>query len=173
MILKRLKKNISLKNEVKIDKIKINLIFFYEGKSQENVNIYNKLKLEVLGGFFGVQKVDILIKLLSRLEGLNTSFTLISTGSSFQKVEKFCCKLNCIQQIIIYCFDLDKYNSLYIQNNRVNLISNQISDINLYLKTKSILFPEYDIIFHGLKLSIFLSLKRERGVVIREFNFSK
>ena len=138
------KKIISLKNEVKIDKLKINLIFFYEGKSQENVNIYNKLKLEVLGGFFGVQKVDILIKLLSRLEGLNTSFTLISTGSSFQKVEKFCCKLNCIQQIIIYCFDLDKYNSLYIQNNRVNLISNQINDINLYLKTKSILFPEYD-----------------------------
>ena len=40
-------------------KLKINLIFFYEKLTDENVDLYNRLKLGVLGGFFGVQNIDV------------------------------------------------------------------------------------------------------------------
>ena len=83
-------------------KLKINLIFFYENITEENVFLYNRLKLEVQGGFFGVIDVDVLIKLLSKIEALNSPFILISTGSSFQKINYICNRFACIKNIIIY-----------------------------------------------------------------------
>ena len=125
-------------------KLKINLIFFYEKLTDENVDLYNRLKLGVLGGFFGVQNVDVLKKLLLDLERYQTSFILISTGSSFEKINKFCQNLNCITQIYIFCGDVEKYKKEYESNEKIFHISNNILEIIIYLATKSIILPDYD-----------------------------
>jgi hypothetical protein len=71
------------------------------------------MKLEILGGFFGVQKLDILIKLFEKLKEENTSFILISTGSSFEKIKELCNNYDFIKYIIIFCMDIAKYEELY------------------------------------------------------------
>ena len=106
-------KIIQLQKEIQVHKLKLNLIFFYEERSKENVEIYNRLKLEVLGGFFGVQDVNILKKLLLEIKNLNSSFILITTGFSFHKINNLCIKLNGIKDIIIYCMDIYKYELEY------------------------------------------------------------
>ena len=126
-----------------VNKLKINLIFFYENITEENVFLYNRLKLEVQGGFFGVIDVDVLIKLLSKIEALNSPFILISTGSSFQKINYICNRFACIKNIIIYCLEVEKYKFLFQNNKSVNLISNRIYEINEYLDEIS-LEEDYD-----------------------------
>lgn len=130
-------KMILLKNEVKIEKLKINLIFFYENMTEENNNLYNKLKLIVEGAFFGIQNKDVLQELLLKIQKVDSSFILISTGSSFQKVSNICNRFLCIKHILIYCFDVNKYKSLYKNNDRVNLKSSSIYNINEFLFSKS------------------------------------
>ena len=133
-----------LTNEIKVKKYKINLIFFYEKMTNENINIYNRMKLEILGGFFGVQKLDILIKLFEKLKEENTSFILISTGSSFEKIKELCNNYDFIKYIIIFCIDIVKYEELYNSKGKVKLITNDISKINNYLDNLSELYHDYD-----------------------------
>ena len=97
---------LNLKNEVRINTFKITLIFFYEILSQENIDLYNRLKLEVLGSFFGVKDINILMKLFRKIKYTNTPFILISTGSSYEKINDICS--NFLQYIIIFCFNKQK-----------------------------------------------------------------
>ena len=146
-VAKSIKERIALlKNEINVKKFKINLIFFYEEKSDENnenKNIYNRLKLQVLGGFFGVQNQDILKSLFNILEKENTSFILITTGSSFIKIKDICNEFNFIKHIIIFCMNINKYQ-IYKSEGKVDLITNSIIDVNKYLENKSINEPDYD-----------------------------
>ena len=93
----------SLRENVKINMLKINLIFFYETRSEENVNLYNNLKLRVLGGYYGCTDVKIFKKLLKKIEQANSPFIVISIGSSFEKIEKYCNRFNCVKHIILFC----------------------------------------------------------------------
>ena len=141
-------------------KLKINAIFFYESLSKENVDIYNRLKLVVLGGFFGVQNIDVFKKLLIQLENLNTSFILISTGSSFQKVDEFCLNLNCIKQVIIFCADEKKYKSMYDSKKKNIFVVTEVLPLFVYLGLHSELLPDYDknikkLINHNPQISYF------------------
>ena len=138
------KKVISLKKEIKIHKLKINLIFLYEAMTIENVNLYNKLKLEVLGAFFGVKDIEICKKLLFKINKSNSLFILISTGSSFQKINNLCSNLVCIKDIMIFCMNVDKYKQIYSSNNKVHLITNSELEINNYLNQKSYDFEDYN-----------------------------
>ena len=100
--------------------------------------------MEVLGGFFGVQKINVLQKLLSEIEKLHSAFILISTGSSFNKISNICDNITCIKHIIIFCMDTEKYKSSYSSNKRVELISKDIIEINNFLNEKSSNYPDYD-----------------------------
>lgn len=118
-----------------IKKLKINLIFFYEDLSDENNNfgLYNRLKLEVSGGFFGVQNYSAFFNLLCEIENkdssLDNSFILISTGSSFKKIEKLCNRSKKIKSIFIYCRYTNNYKYLEKFNSKVDLVSNNIYNI--------------------------------------------
>ena len=63
------KKIKEVQEEVKIKKLEINLIYFYEDNdnSSENYNSSNDLKLRVLGGFFCVANVDVFEDLLTKI----------------------------------------------------------------------------------------------------------
>ena len=138
-------KIMALRPEIKITKLKINLIFFYEDDiTKENVDKYNELKLQVSGDFYGVKDINLLIKLLLKSESENSSFILISTGSSFEKINDFCKKLKSIKYIIIYCMEVEKYKSLFASNKKVELVSDDINEINKRLEKKSMHLQDYD-----------------------------
>ena len=142
----------ALRPEIKINKLKINLIFFFEKDiTKENVDIYNSLKLQVSGVFLCVKFVNILKNLLDEIKSLDTSFILISTGSSFEKIEYFCYGLNCIKYIILFCFEVNKYKLKYGLKKKVKLVSGSIDEINKYLEKKSGHLQDYDKNLKDLK----------------------
>ena len=130
-------KMILLRNQAKVNKIKINLIFFYENMTKENNNLYNRLKLVIEGAFFGVQNKDVLQELLLKIEKVDSSFILISTGSSFKKISNICARFLCIKHILIYCFDVNNYKTLFGSQDKINLISGNINEVNHFLLSKS------------------------------------
>ena len=136
----------SLTTEIKINKLKINLIFFYEELSDENIALYNRLKLDILGGYFGVRKVDIFKKLLYEIKNdeSGSSFILISIGSSFEKIVIICKEFECIKYIIIFCMKVDDYGNKYGANLKVKLISNNQKEIYNYLIEISNNEPDYN-----------------------------
>ena len=84
---------LNLKNEIKINIFNFNLIFFYELLEQENIDLFYRLRLEIIGNFFGVQDINILMKLFNKINETNEPFILISTGSSYVKINNICSKL--------------------------------------------------------------------------------
>ena len=111
--------------------------------SKENVDLYNLLKLEVIGGFYGVQNINILMNLFNRIYCINSHFILISIGTSFEKIKDICIQLNFLKYIIIYCLDKRRHNHfLYDTNGKVKLVSNEIEEI--YYLLNVINFPGYD-----------------------------
>ena len=100
--------------------------------------------MQVLGGFFGVKKIDILKKLFQKLEEENASFILITTGSSFKNIKELCDEYNFIKHVIIFCMDTKTYKEKYNSKEKVDLITNDITEINDYLKNKSDNDPDYD-----------------------------
>ena len=119
-----------IQKEIKIKKFEINLIFFYEDSKEfddENFKLFNELKLKVLGGFCGIKNIKVFKESLQKLEKLylnktceenKYSFVLISTGSSFKKIEKLCKEVKFIKRIIIYCMDVDKNKDKYKSNKK-------------------------------------------------------
>ena len=153
---------VSLSKEIKINKLKINLIFFFEDFSNENVDLYNKLKLDILGGFFGVRKVEIFKKLLYeiKMDKSDSSFILISIGSSFEKIVNICDNYDCIKYIIIFCMKVNKYRKKYGENPKVKLISKDQKKIYDYLIEISNDEPNYNknlknLINHNLLISFY------------------
>jgi len=134
----------SLRKKVKIKMLKINLIYFYETKSQENVNLYNYLKLRVLGGYYGCTDVKIFKKLLYKIEETNSPFIVISIGSSFEKIEKICKRFNCIKHIILFCMRTDYYHNKHKSNKKILLISKDVVEIYNILSSASQQFNNYD-----------------------------
>ena len=118
--------------------------------SDENNNfgLYNRLKLEVSGGFFGVQNYSAFFNLLCEIENkdssLDNSFILISTGSSFKKIEKLCNRSKKIKSIFIYCRYTNNYKYLEKFNSKVDLVSNNINEIYIKLKFNSVVYENYD-----------------------------
>ena len=134
---------LNLKKEVKINIFWINLILFYETHEQENIDLYYRLRLEIMGNFFGVQDINILMKLFNEFEQENEPFILISTGSSYVKINNICSKIKNLAHIIIFCMQKYKYiHFLNDPNSKVKLISDNIYEINNYLN--SIKFPSFN-----------------------------
>lgn len=134
----------SLRENVKINMLKINLIFFYETRSEENVNLYNNLKLRVLGGYYGCTDVKIFKKLLKKIEQTNSPFIVISIGSSFEKIEKYCNRFNCVKHIILFCMKTDYYHNKHLENKKILLITKDTMEVYDILSSASQQFNNYD-----------------------------
>ena len=145
-----------IQKEIKIKKFEINLIFFYEDSKEfddENFKLFNELKLKVLGGFCGIKNIKVFEESLKKLEKLylnatskenKYSFVLISTGSSFEKIEKLCREVKFIKRIIIYCMDVDKNKDKYKSNKKISLISNDFDEIRKKLEERGEIFHDYN-----------------------------
>lgn len=109
----------SLENEIKKEKLYINLIFFDENiLNRENKNLYNEFQLNVVGAFFGIQDINTFENLLNKIEEKNLPFILIFSGLSYQKISSLCIKMKLIKNIVISCMNKEKYSILYQDNQK-------------------------------------------------------
>ena len=133
----------NLQYEIKRNKIYLNLIFYDERLSKENKFLYDYFQLNIVGGFYGVKEYCDFYDLLNQLNEHNLPFVLVTSGNSFQKIVPKNLSLKCIESIVIYCYDKNKYMNLYRNYYKVKLITNIFNEVKNFLEAKH--FSSYEI----------------------------
>ena len=104
-------------NLIKRDELRINLIHFDKNMAnEENYKYFNKFKVDVVGGFYAMDDVNIFKKFLDKISEKNIPFLVVSSGSSGKEIIHICNQYNFIKEVIIFCMNYEN-NKHYINEN--------------------------------------------------------
>ena len=133
----------------------LNLIHYDENmKSSENIDYYKRFKLNVVGGFHGIDNFEIFKQYMEAMkENPNKiHYVLVTSGSASAKILSYCHDFEFINEIIIFCMYLEKYTKMYDKNTelgkkyyKLKLISADYSKVEDYLSEKKFDKAEIDM----------------------------
>ena len=88
---------------IKRKELNINLIYFdSQITNKENYEYYNNFKIDVVGGFYAIDNLNILKNYLDYIKEKNIPFLVISNGASGKDVIHLCLKYTYIKEVIIF-----------------------------------------------------------------------
>ena len=128
--------DISLLN---MDQLYVNLIYFdLKLKNKEQYKYFSNFQLDVVGGFYAMNRLDIFEECLKEIQKINIPFIVISTGSSGKDIISICKNYPFIKEIIIFCGNYE-YNKHYIQEypGYVNKVLTDIDSVYDYIRSFS------------------------------------
>ena len=104
--------------------------------NKENYLYFNKFKVDVVGGFYAIDDLNILENYLEKIKEKDIPFIIISSGTSGKDVISICKKYSFIKEVIIFCRNLN-YNEHYINEypGYVKKVFNSIKQVYQYIKT--------------------------------------
>ena len=133
----------------------LNLIHYDENmKNSENIDYYKRFKLNVVGGFHGIDNFEIFKKYIEKIKTSDQKihYILVTSGSSSEKILDYCHDCEFIKEFIIFCFYLDKYKKMYDKDTekgkkyyKLKLISANYSQVENYLANKKFDNSEIDM----------------------------
>ena len=93
-------------NLIKRDELNINLIHFdFNMTNEENYRYFNKFKVDVVGGFYAIDIINIFKKFLQKISEKHIPFLVISSGSSAKEIIPICMQYPFIKEVIIFCMN--------------------------------------------------------------------
>jgi len=125
------------KKYLKRDKLNVNLIYFdLNMTNKENYRYFNKLKVDVVGGFHAIDNLNILENYIEKIKEKDIPFIIISSGTSGKDVISICKKYSFIKEVIIFCKNFN-YNEHYINEypEYVKKVFTNIKQVYEYIKT--------------------------------------
>jgi len=128
--------DISLLN---MDQLYVNLIYFdLNLKNREQYGYFSKFQVDIVGGFYAADSLDIFEEFLKEIEKINIPFIVISTGSSGKDIISICENYQFIKEVIIFCGNYE-YNKHYIEEypGYVNKVLTDINSVYDYIKSFS------------------------------------
>ena len=123
-------------NLIKRDQLKINLIHFdYNMTNEENYKYFNNFKVDVVGGFYAIDDINIFKKFLQKISEKHIPFLVVSSGSGAKEIIPICKEYSFIKEVIIFCMNYE-YNKHYIDEypGYVRKVTNSIDELYNYLK---------------------------------------
>ena len=133
----------------------LNLIHYDENmKSSENIDYYKRFKLNVVGGFHGIDNFEIFKQYMEAMKKNPNKihYVLVTSGSASAKILSYCHDFEFINEIIIFCMYLEKYTKMYDKNTelgkkyyKLKLISADYSKVEDYLSEKKFDKAEIDM----------------------------
>ena len=124
-------------NLIKRDELYVNLIHFdLKMTNNENYGYFNTFKVNVVGGFYAIDDLDIFKNYLEKIKEKNIPFIVISSGTSGKDIIPICKKYQFIKEVIIFCSN-QKYNEHYIKEypGYVKKVLTSINSVYNYIKT--------------------------------------
>ena len=122
---------------LKRTELRVNLIHFdLNMKNAENYKYYNNFKVDVVGGFYAMDNLDMFQKYLEQIKNKNIPFLVISSGSSGKDVIPICLNYPFVKEVIIFCAN-KQYNEHYLYEypEKVKKVLTKIEDVYNYIKT--------------------------------------
>ena len=133
----------------------LNLIHYDENmKNSENIDYYKRFKLNVVGGFHGIDNFEIFKQYMEAMKKNPNKihYVLVTSGSASAKILSYCHDFEFINEIIIFCMYLEKYTKMYDKNTelgkkyyKLKLISSDFSKVEDYLSEKKFDKAEIDM----------------------------
>ena len=123
-------------NLLKRDELNINLIHFDSDMAkEENYKYFNNFKVDVVGGFYAMDDINIFKKYLQKISEKNIPFLVVCSGSSGQDIIPICKEYSFIKEVIIFCRYYE-YNRHYIDEypRYVRKVTTSIGELYNYLK---------------------------------------
>ena len=123
-------------NLIKRNELNINLIHFdYNMTNEENYKYFNNFKVDVVGGFYAMDNVNIFKKFLQKISERYIPFLVVSSGSSGKEIIPICKQYSFIKEVIIFCLDYEQ-NKHYFDEypGYIKKIATSISELYDYLK---------------------------------------
>ena len=117
----------------------INLIYFDEDitKSNDSYNYYKQFKVNVVGGFYASDEIDIFKKYLEEINNLQNTppYIVVTYQKKFEKIYDICKNYNFIKEIIMISQYKQKYEK-YLSTHKklLKYISKGYEDLIDYLK---------------------------------------
>ena len=104
--------------------------------NRENYHYFNDFKVDVIGGFYAIDNLNILEKYLEKIKEKDIPFIVISSGTSGKNVISICKKFSFVKEIIIFCKNYN-FNEHYIKEypGYVKKVFTNIKQIYQYIKT--------------------------------------
>jgi len=122
---------------LKRNELYVNLIYFDENiNNRENYRYYNNFNIDVVGGFQGIDKLDLFERYLEAIKIKEIPFIVISSGSSGKDIIPICKKFSFVKEVIIFCRNYE-YNKHYLNEypGYVKKVLTSIKDVYKYIKT--------------------------------------
>ena len=122
---------------LKRDELPVNLIHFdLNITNKENYKYYNKFKIDVVGGYIGIDSIYMFKNYLEALKDKNIPFIVLSSGFSGKEIIPICVQYPFIKEVIIFCGNYNKYKHYLTQYpGYVKKIFVNIIDVYNYIKT--------------------------------------
>ena len=123
-------------NLIKRDELHINLIHFdLNMTNEENYKYFNKFKIDVVGGFYAMDDVNIFKKFLQKISEKDIPFLVVCSGSSGKEIIPICKRYSFIKEVIIFCENYE-YNKHYIDEypGYIKKVTTSIIKLYDYLK---------------------------------------
>ena len=102
-------------NLIKRNELYVNLIHFdLKMTNGENYGYYNNFKVNVVGGFYAIDDLNVLKNYFEKIKEKNIPFIVISSGTSGKDVISLCKNYSFIKEVIIFCSNYS-YNEHYLK----------------------------------------------------------
>ena len=128
--------DVVLKNR---EEYKINLIYFDKNltKSHDSYNYYKRFKINVVGGFYASDELDIFDKYLKEINNLNMipPYIIVTYPKYFEEIYNICQNYYFIKEIVLISRTKQKYDN-YLQTHKklLKFISNSYDELCDHLK---------------------------------------
>ena len=127
--------DVVLKNR---EELKINLIYFDEKitKSNDSYDYYKRFKVNVVGGFYASDEIDIFRKYLKKLEDLDTTspYIVVTYPKYFEEIYNICQNYDFIKQIVLISRTRQYENYLDTHKTLLKKIVKSYDDLCDYLR---------------------------------------
>lgn len=126
-------------SDIKKGDIYVNLIHYDKNlKNIENFQYYRYFSIKIRGDYCTFDNFNMLKLFISKTNQIpkTPSYILMTSGSESVEVLNEFHNICFITDIIIFCYEVEKYLYLKEKYTKINLITNNFSEVIIFLKTK-------------------------------------
>ena len=126
-------------SDVKTGDININLIHYDKQiKNKENFEYYRYFSIKLKGSYFSFDDYDMVKLFLSRQSQIpfSPNYILMISGNESEKILNEYHHCDFLNDIILFCFEKNKYEELKNKYNKIRLVSNDFVEVVHFLKSQ-------------------------------------
>ena len=150
----------------KIQKRHLNILYYDKNlNNEENSDLCAHISFNINGTFYGCHNFELFKIILEKIKDSKKHFILICSGSSSEKIFKYCSNVNEINSYYIYCYDKQKYIPLIKEYPKLKGVYNTTKELSFTLynlaSVKQEIIKSSNLIYFEDYNSIYIKLHYE------------